>query len=272
MKKKLFISILSIAMIGFLFSCAEPSEGEQATSENTHEVKPGPDSDCDGIHWSHHEGETGPENWKDLCSGFSACGGQSQSPIDIISDQTSQSDELSAINLGYETSKVEIINNGHTVQFNVTGNNTMSIGEKDYQLLQFHYHTVSEHTINGNHSPVEVHFVHKYSDSDFAVLGIMFEAGKAYELFTSYLDDFPVTEGKYTSDETINLSSIVPTDLSYFYYKGSLTTPPCSEVVNWYVLKTPLKASKEQIDKFSNILKDNYRPIMPLNGRKVLSN
>ncbi len=263
-------SMLSVIMMVFVFSCSETSTNDEATSENNQEVKEDKHKDCDHVHWS-YKGEDGPEKWKDLCSGFSACGGQAQSPIDIETITTVGSETLSAIALNYETSGVDIINNGHTVQFNVDGNSTMTIGEKSYQLLQFHYHTQSEHTVNGNYLPVEVHFVHKYSDTDFAVLGIMFEAGEAYELFTSYLDDFPVTEGKYTSDETIDLSSIVPDDLSYYHYSGSLTTPPCSEVVSWFVLKNSLEASTEQIDKFSNILQDNYRPIMPANGREVFS-
>ena len=114
-----------------------------------------------------------------------------------------------------------------------------------------------------------MHFVHQHSDTDFAVLGLMFEEGKENQLFAKYLDKFPTVKGEYKSDETIDLLSLFPENKSYYNYKGSLTTPPCSEVVNWHVLKTPVTASKEQIKKFSKILNRNFRPIQPLNNRTV---
>ncbi|NPA44095.1 MAG: carbonic anhydrase family protein, partial [Chlorobi bacterium] len=138
-------------------------------------------------------------------------------------------------------------------------------------LLQFHYHALSEHTVNGKYFPLEVHFVHMHSDTDFVVLGVMIEEGAENELFKSYLDKFPTEKGEYKSENKINLMSLLPENKSYFNYKGSLTTPPCTEVVDWYVLQNSIYASKEQIEKFSQILNDNYRPVQALNGRKVYS-
>jgi len=128
---------------------------------------------------------------------------------------------------------------------------------------------LSEHTIDGKHSPIEVHFVHKYSDTDFAVIGVMYIEGKENELLKKYLDKFPMVKGEFKSEEMIDLIKILPNNKSYYYYNGSLTTPPCTEVVNWYILKNPIEASKEQIEKFSKILHDNYRPIQALNGREI---
>jgi len=98
----------------------------------------------------------------------------------------------------------------------------------------------------------------------------MYEEGEAYDLFTNYLSHFPHSKGEYSSEETITLSELLPSSLNYYNYNGSLTTPPCSEVVNWYVVKTPVTASAEQIEEMSKILHGNYRPVMPLNGRTVL--
>ena len=145
------------------------------------------------------------------------------------------------------------------------------IGEKKYKLLQFHYHALSEHKINDAHSPIEVHFVHKNNDTDFAVLGFMFKEGKEYDLFSKYLTQFPTEKGDFVSEDVIDLKELIPSNLSYYNYSGSLTTPPCSEVVNWYVLQTPQEASAEQITEFSKILHNNYRPTKPLNERKVFS-
>jgi len=225
--------------------------------------------DCKDIHWSHHRGEDGPENWKNLCDGFADCGGNKQSPIDIITNDIVEGKDLAALKFSYGKTKVNIINDTHMIQFNVEEDNKVNLNGKDYKLLQFHYHALSEHTIDGEYFPLEVHFVHKHSDTDFAVLGVIFIDGKENELFTQYLDKFPTEKGEYKSDEIIDLLGLFPKNKSYYHYNGSLTTPPCTEIVSWYVLKNPIEASKEQIKKFSKILNSNYRPVMPLNGREV---
>ena len=271
MKNTITFSLLLTAIAVLIFSCENLAKKETSLKTEKHEVTPGEKKDCDDVHWSHHAGAYGPENWKNLCDGFADCEGQAQSPINIITDETIIGEELSALKIKYGPSKVDIINNGHTVQFNTSGNNAIMIGDKEYKLLQFHFHTNSEHAINGNYFPIEVHFVHKYSDTDYAVLGLMFQEGEANELFTKYLSNFPETQGTFVSDEMIELEKLLPANLSYYHYSGSLTTPPCSEVVSWYVVNSPLDASIEQIEIFSKILNNNFRPIMPLNKRNVLS-
>lgn len=271
MKKIILKSFLIVVLAFLLFSCNNSKIEEKSTSTNSHEVSHEKKQDCTDVHWSHHEGEEGPEHWKDLCDGFAACGGQSQSPINIVTSEVTNTTTLTQLNINYVSTPVDIINNGHTVQFNVSGNNTITLGDKEYKLLQFHYHAESEHTIDGSHYPIEVHFVNQYSDSDYSVVGIMFEEGATNELFSEYLEYFPERKGEYTSGKILDLAKLLPKNLNYYYYNGSLTTPPCSEVVNWYVLKTPIKASKEQIEKFAGILHHNFRPVMPLNDRKVLS-
>lgn len=275
MKSITFISLLSAFV---LLSCnsAQKSKNSEAEGKSTvesheghsHGEKP---KDCNEVHWSHHKGEEGPENWPNLCDGFMACGGESQSPINLIDSIAESNGELQAIQFNYVSSSIDIINNGHTVQFNMKGDNSITIKEKKYDLLQFHYHALSEHTINGEHSPIEVHFVHKHSDTDFAVVGIMYVEGDENELLASYLEHFPKEKGTYTSENVLELASLLPDDVSYYHYSGSLTTPPCSEVVSWFVLKDALTASKEQIEAFATILHENYRPVMPLNNRAVYS-
>jgi carbonic anhydrase len=256
-KTNLLIALLVLALI---VSCK--THKVTNSEKNQHDKK-----ECTDVHWSHHKGVDGPENWKNLCVDFSECNGKSQSPINIVTTNVLDGKKLQALKFNYEKSTVDIVNKIHTVQFNVTGNNIVNINGKDYKLLQFHYHAKSEHTIDGKYYPIEVHFVHRYSDDDFAVLGIMFDEGNENELFNKYLDKFPISEGAFKSDDMIDILSLFPLNKSYYNYKGSLTTPPCSEVVNWYVLKAPLTASKNQIGVFSKILNKNYRPIMPLNRR-----
>jgi carbonic anhydrase len=274
MKQKFSLVIIAVVLT-VIISCKEtqkPKESHEGHKHNEEHVEhQGHKKDCSEVHWSHHKGEDGPENWKNLCDGFLDCGGNVQSPINIDTKNVVKAEKLLAPEFNYAVSKVAIINNGHTVQFNISGDNRVKLDNKSYKLLQFHYHTKSEHTVDGNYYPIEVHFVHQYADNDYAVLGVLFEEGVENELLKKYLPYFPTTKGIYNSEDTIDLNSLFPTDKSYYNYKGSLTTPPCSEVVNWYVLKTPLTASKEQIEQFSKILDNNYRPIQALNKRTVFS-
>jgi carbonic anhydrase len=269
MKKTIINSLFFFLSITFFNACNYSVKTESAETDAKELVAE--HQNCDEVHWSHHKGEDGPENWENLCDGFIACGGNAQSPIDIITEELIEKSDIPALEIQYSSSPTHIFNNGHTVQFGITGENNLLIGDKSYELSQFHFHALSEHTVNGNHYPIEVHFVHRHSDTDFAVIGIMYEEGEENSLLTEYLADFPTEVGEFRSEQSINLKSLVPADLSFYHYSGSLTTPPCSEVVSWYVLKTPLKASKTQIEKFSEILNHNYRPVMPLNGREVFS-
>lgn len=271
MKKDFIIASAAILMAVLISSCNSNTKKDPSMKEETKKetAKKESKKDCSDVHWSHHKGEHGPENWANLCEGFKACDGKSQSPIDI--KNVVKGDDLAPIDLKYGESKVNIINNGHTVQFNIEPGSSAMINGKKYDLLQFHYHAKSEHTIEGAYSPIEVHFVHKHADDDFAVIGVMYEEGIANELFANYLDKFPKEKGEYSSDEKIELSSLLPKNLSYYHYSGSLTTPPCSEVVSWYLLQKPLTASGNQIESFSEILNNNFRPLQALNGRTIYS-
>ncbi|NPA68810.1 MAG: carbonic anhydrase family protein [Chlorobi bacterium] len=267
MKNKL--NLLATVSFLLLFACNTNENNRSAASEQQTGKHKTALKDCNKVHWSHHKGENGPSHWKNLCEGFAACGGKAQSPVNIIIENVSVDNTLMPPVFNYEKSETDIINNGHTVQFNTSGNQTVTLNGKEYKLLQFHYHTLSEHTVNGQHYAGEIHFVHKNSDSDFAVLGVMIEEGEENTFFDKFEDKFPLKEGEYKSDDTFDVMSLLPDNKSYYYYSGSLTTPPCSEVVNWYMFVKPVTASEKQIKKLSEILNDNYRPVQKLNGRKI---
>jgi len=269
MKQRVRLSVILLVVI-FFISCKSNKSHENKNGQIKVEHKVA-NKDCKDVHWSHHKGEDGPENWSNLCDGFADCGGKSQSPINIDTSILKKSEKSGALKFSYERSGVSIINNTHTVQFNVSGNNKVNLNGKDYKLLQFHYHSLSEHTIDGKRYPLEVHFVHKHSSNDFAVIGVLFNQGEENKLFQNFLANFPKTKGKFKSSDMINLMSLFPKNKSYFSYSGSLTTPPCSEVVNWYVLQNFVSASNEQLEQFSMILNNNYRPIQALNNRIINS-
>lgn len=243
---------------------------ENATTNETAntDVTTDEKADAEKAEWS-YEGETGAANWDKLEMEGNACNGKVQSPIDIVAKDTKPGENLSAIKFEYSDSDANIVNNGHTIQFNATGENKIMIGDKEYKLLQFHYHAGSEHTVDGKRYPLEVHFVHKNSDTDYAVIGVMFEEGAENGFLKNYMNDFPAEKGEKKGEGKIELKNLLPKNTAYYNYKGSLTTPPCSEVVNWYVMKNPVSASKEQLDSFAKMLDGNYRPVMPLEGREV---
>jgi len=257
--KKFNLFLIAILALALFSSCKD--DGDKVEDSTTIPT------DCTDIHWT-HSGDMGAAHWVDLCTGYSDCGGTSQSPVDITGAEADAS--LSAIGFNDGTSKVDIINNGHTVQFNLDAGSKFTLGGKEYELLQFHFHGKSEHTVAGSQKPLEVHFVSKYSDSDYAVVGFFFEEGEENPLFTSFLANFPTEEGTYTeASTTLNIGELFPENKDYYHYSGSLTTPPCSEVVSWYVMQNSVTASAAQISSFQAILKDNFRPVQPLNGRQI---
>ena len=220
------------------------------------------------IHWC-YEGEYGPEHWGDMKNEYSKCkGGERQSPVGIALTEKAN---LDSINVNYYATPLKIINNGHTIQINYGSGSSISIGNKKYDLLQFHFHSPSEHKINGKTYDMEAHLVHKGEDGKLAVVAVLMEEGKANDFIKTLWSNLPKDEGKEhaITDLKINANQLLPKHMNYYTYSGSLTTPPCSEIVNWFVLKTPIEVSKAQLDKFTSIFRKSARPIQPLQGRVV---
>ena len=225
-------------------------------------------------HWE-YEGEAGPDHWADLDAEFSTCAkGKHQSPINILKTTKSQ---LSKINFDYLTGKNKLegvfINNGHTVEFQPLGTYSMNIDGNQFVLKQFHFHRPSENLIHGKSFPVEAHFVHVDSQGNLAVLAVMIEQGKNNALMEQLVSFLPKQKDQKNQVllENASLQSFFPKDASYYRFDGSLTTPPCSEGVAWFVLKQPMNMSKAQIQAISAAIgHDNHRPVQAVNNRLVL--
>lgn len=252
--RKLILSLISVSFVSFA-----AQEQVSLQSKESHL-----------IHWS-YEGETGPSYWSKISPEYFWCGLKNQSPIDISKKDTVYS-KLPKLTFTYgKTTNPEIINNGHTVQVNILEKYTLNFKGKVYQLKQFHFHSPSEHTINGQYYPLEMHLVHKDENGNIAVIGVFFKEGKANSELEKVFSNAPKEEGNKILDGSININTLLPLNKAYFTYSGSLTTPPCTEGVRWIVLKQPITASKEQIEKFKSIMKhDNNRPIQPINSRDIL--
>jgi carbonic anhydrase len=220
-------------------------------------------------HWS-YSGPDGPSHWGDLEPDFATCKtGEHQAPIDI-KDAKSDS-TLPPIQFDYKPSPLKIINNGHTIQINLKSGGSITIGGAQYQLVQFYFHKPSEEAINGKHFDMSVHLVHQDAGGKLAVVAVLLKSGKENQFIQSLWNNLPAEEGKEYApgNVTVNVASLLPVDRNYYTFDGSLTTPPCSEGVEWFVLKTPVELSAAQIAAFAKLYQMNARPIQPLNGREV---
>ena len=218
-------------------------------------------------HWS-YGGESNPTQWGKLSPNFATCeSGRNQSPINITG---AVKGKPAQIVFNYKPTPLVIVNNGHTIQVNYAPGSTVNINGEEYALLQFHFHTPSEHTIEGKASAMELHLVHRNAAGQLAVVGIMMKEGVANPLIDQIWKNIPSTgKTNAVSNVTINAANLLPKANAYFSYAGSLTTPPCSESVKWNVLVEPMTVSEEQINEFEKIYQVDARPVKPTNGRII---
>ncbi|WP_136809977.1 carbonic anhydrase [Desulfosediminicola flagellatus] len=220
-------------------------------------------------HWG-YTGHESPENWGKLSPEFATCSsGKNQSPINITSTIEA---ELPKLMIDYAPGGNEVVNNGHTIQVNYAAGSTLTLGDIEFELKQFHFHTPSENTIEGESFPMEAHFVHAAADGTLAVIGVMFKQGESSKELEKAWSKMPMKGGdKAALTDIVDASAILPTDQGYYRFNGSLTTPPCSEGVNWFVMKTASTASKEQIDRFTQTMGGaTNRPVQPVNARVIV--
>jgi len=231
-------------------------------------------------HWT-YEGEEDPSHWASLSPEFKMCGsGRQQSPIDIV---TAAVTPLQAGAAGFEAARldatdmrtvpVDVVNNGHTIQVDAVNSDVLVIGNDRYVFHQFHFHTPSEHTVDGRSYPLETHFVYKSAGGKLAVIGMLFEEGAENAALTPYWSRMPKSAGPPVDlgKGGVDIRKILPTNLAVYRYSGSLTTPPCSEGVSWLFLKEHATASAAQIEAFRALMRHDNRPTQQLNGRAVHS-
>jgi len=228
----------------------------------------------------HYEGDAGPERWGSLSPQFASCGnGRSQSPIDIAGAAPGATPALkiqfppAELRIVHLEHVADEINNGHTIQVNYEGADTLTLGDVSYQLAQYHFHDPSEHTVAGKRFPMEMHLVHKSADGRLAVVAVLIEEGQHNKAFDPVWANLPAQKGVETHLPAVkvDVDALIPTARTTYRYDGSLTTPPCSEGVKWMVMTTPIQLSTEHIAAFTRLIKDNSRPLQALDGRTVLT-
>ena len=263
MKKITTLTTIALASI-LLTACSQQPKAstQEATTHAEHAT-------THHKHWG-YSGDVAPSHWSALDDKFNMCSeGKEQSPINVVSTKDI---ELAPLNINYGQGSKNVINNGHTVQVNIKGGDTLTINGQAYELKQFHFHTPSENHVNGKSFPLEAHFVHATKDGKLAVIAVMFQEGTENPTLNKIIKIFPLEKNKEAKLEFTKeyLDVVMPPKRDYYHFMGSLTTPPCSEQVNWFVLKQPQTASAEQIEAMhKEIGMNNNRPVQATNGRSV---
>ncbi len=223
------------------------------------------------IPWE-YRGARGAEHWSQLAPEYAACNeGRQQSPIDIRDTETAK---LPALRFDGKDGPLEdVINNGHTIRVDYPpGNgNFLLFGDQRYELTQFHFHHPSEELIAGKSYPMAAHLMYRTSDGKVAGVTVFVQPGRPNDTVGKLWAHMPMSEGQNeVSGVKINPARLVPEDThSYFAYTGSLTAPPCTEGVTWFVLRRPIPLSRAQIDAFGRLYPNNARPVQLLNGRVI---
>jgi carbonic anhydrase len=279
--KSNFPSLLVFVSTIFLFSCGSPKENDTSTTTPAAAQPvdtPAKSSSARPVHWG-YEGEDGPDKWSSLSPVYNLCSeGKHQSPVNIEKGTVTAGSDWK-INYKYSSLKIshnehmdEIIDNGHTIQVTVDEGSTFTFDGKTYTLKQFHFHTPSEHTLDGKHMPMEMHMVHQSADGSLAVIGVLFkETAKPNDNLAKIIANMPGKKGEtnHLKSDSINLEAHIPKDNFAYHYVGSLTTPPCSENVQWLVLRELVGISADQAKIMYAKIGPNFRPAQPLNDRSI---
>ncbi len=225
---------------------------------------------AESVHWS-YAGPTGPEHWGELSEAWAECGeGMRQSPIDVGPAVPAR---LPPLDFDYRSWAETALNNGHTIQFDVAPGSVLHAGVNRYQLVQFHFHTPSEHLRWGVPAPAELHLVHKAEDGTLAVVGVRLVPGRwSGATLSSLWAALPTLQGQRFPVRALRIDpeELLPPRRGYVYYRGSLTTPPCTEGVEWFVLSEPVEVPPGLLQRLAQIMGANARPVQPLNGRTPL--
>ena len=255
-----------VFLVGVQYSCQfntpdQSGAAEQMDTEHARAAAGGGE-----VHWS-YEGDTGSDLWGRLDPSFEVCdSGVQQSPINLAGAIPAGGGGFQIL---WQPTGGQVVDNGHTIQANTEAGSAITLEGRQFSLLQFHFHLPSEHTVDGSGFPMEVHFVHQADGGDLAVIGVFMDAGETHAAIQAVWDAISGVESPAPLVD-LDPNALLPEGRGYSRYAGSLTTPPCSEVVSWVVMGEPITVSQAQIDAFAALYPMNARPVQPLHRRFIL--
>jgi carbonic anhydrase len=216
----------------------------------------------------HYSGPDGPAHWAALDRANSACStGHEQSPIDLSGRMVHEGRD--AVALDWHAGTFRLVNNGHTIEAEAPQGSRLTIDGEALPLRQLHFHLPSEHVRGGRHWAMEAHFVHQAATGGrTAVVAVMLVPGRPNASFHMLMARAPTRPGTARTME-FDPRALLPRRRSHFRYEGSLTTPPCSEVVDWEVIETPITVAAADIARFRTLIGQNARPLQPV-GRRII--
>lgn len=261
-------TLAAASVVALLSANTTPDQQDTSTvSQASAPAAPAAHPASEHIEWG-YTGPTGPDHWSSLSSSYGVCNtGQQESPIDLRDVIPA---DLGTLGIKWSPMPIHATNNGHTVQYDAPAGNSFSMMGGTYALAQFHIHHPSEHLLNGERFPLEIHFVHKMKDGRIGVIGVLVAEGASNPTLQKLLDAIPASAGKTTDGPSFDPRALLPKNHGFDRYEGSLTTPPCTESVDWVVLRTPITASPAQVQQFAKLFPFNARPLQPLDRRFLL--
>jgi carbonic anhydrase len=223
------------------------------------------------VAWS-YQGETGPAHWADLAPEYAGCRGDSQSPVDLGVARPLLLPYM-PLSIHYRSNPLHIVNDGSQVSVRVEAGSYISVAGHSYELTGFHFHVPGEHQVDGVAPDMELHLHHRDVHGKIAILAVPFRAGRRMNSTLSRIwDHIPPDGGSYYNRQVgINPVFLLPAQREYYSYNGSLTQPPCTENVAWFVMRTPVEADTSYLNRLRLVVGGNARPIQPLNGRDVVA-
>ncbi len=203
-------------------------------------------------------GDQGPQFWGELDPAWDTCGtGTEQSPVDL-----GRARPRKQLSVEYHESRGSIFNNSHTVEVEVEGHNVLELGEETFELVQFHFHTPSEHRVKGRGFDMELHLVHRSVSGALAVVGVFMRRAGSSGALGPIFDQLPTdVDVHHELEEPFDPAAFLPHVRSNSRFSGSLTTPPCTEGVRWVLLAEPVGISDEHMARFNEIVRFNARPV-----------
>ncbi|WP_088893047.1 carbonic anhydrase [Leptolyngbya ohadii] len=253
-------SLLRLTGASFLssFLAAFPAPSANAAPRNF--------SRTSSTQWG-YTGDTSPEHWGELAPEFRICQtGQQQTPIDLTEAPVVEPDHLE---IHYQPTSLHITHNTRTIQVNYAPGSHIVFQGETFHLKQFHFHHPSEHFVLGKPYDLELHLVHQSAAGKLAVVGVFAQIGASHAALKPIWDAMPPEPQTVEVKTSINAAHLLPTDRQFYEYRGSLSTPPCSEDVLWFVMAQPIEVSAEQVNQFAALFPHNARPIQPKGDRII---